>query len=91
MTYAEILAAGEAKVEATMIPFKVTQAQKQCELEICRTEEVIANLTLQAEKAKSKHPINLSAVVQSKMDLDSAKASLAIAKEAVAELFPAVK
>lgn len=87
MKYKEILESGEQRIETAMIPFKVEQAKKQCELEICKTEEQIAQMTLAAERARNSHPINLKAIVLAQNDLELARKNLEIAKTVVKDLF----
>lgn len=87
MKYKEALSVGEAKIEADLIPFKVTQAQKTCEIEISKMEENIAGLELTAARAQSAHPLNLADLVSASNKIAVARKNLETAKKIVSDLF----
>jgi predicted S18 family serine protease len=87
MKYKDALVAGEAKIEADLVPFKVTQAQKQCEIEVSKMEESIAGLELKLARAASAHPLNLTEIVNATNTIMVAKKNLETAKKVIADLF----
>jgi len=87
MKYADALKAGEAKIEADLIPFKVTQAQKQFEIEVSKMEENIAGLELTLARSASTFPPNLMGIVNATNTLAIAKKNLETAKTITKELF----
>ena len=87
MKLVDILKAGEGKIEEALIPQKVEQAKKQVELELANTDVQIAQLALNLERAKSKYPINLAAIVEATNALEQGKKNRETVKTVAAELF----
>lgn len=85
--YIDSLKNGPAKLEDSLIPFKVTQTQKQCEIEISKAEEKIAEYTIALERAKAEHPLNLAAVVEATNKLGMHQKNLETARAIMKELF----
>lgn len=85
--YAESLKNGEAKLEEALIPHKVVQAQKQCELKVAEMDENVAQLTINLERAKGKHPLDLTAVINAANALAIATKNIETAKTVIKELF----
>jgi hypothetical protein len=87
MKYKDALVAGEAKIEADLVPFKVTQAQKSIEIEISKMEETIAGQELKLARAMSAHPLNLADIISASNGITIAKKNLETAKKIHADLF----
>lgn len=87
MKYSEALVAGEAKLEAALVPHKVKQTQKSAEIEVSKLEESLATHQVTLARAEAAFPFSITAVLNAEDQIALCERKIKQAQAVLVRLF----